>query len=75
MNRRFIAFMPVLLIAGIAAQVILLALVILLYFPCLIWPQLANGPYNWVTRAGVRMVVQSAFGKGRKRQPEKEVVS
>jgi len=44
-------------------QVIALALVILLWIPCLIWPRLLNGPYQWITKAGARMVARAIVGR------------
>lgn len=62
-TRRLILLTPVLLTAGIAAQVIALALVILLFVPCLIWPQILNGPYRWFSRAGARMMTRAIIGR------------
>jgi hypothetical protein len=61
-TRRLILLTPVLLIAGIVVQVIALALVILLWVPCLIWPRILNGPYKWITKAGARMVARAIVG-------------
>lgn len=63
MNRRLIALTPVLLIAGIVVQGLALVLAILLYVPCLIWPSILNGPYQWITRAGAHMAVRAVMGK------------
>jgi hypothetical protein len=62
-TRRLIILTPVLLIAGIVVQVIALALVILLLVPCLIWPQILDGPYQWITKAGARMVARAIVGR------------
>jgi len=73
-SRRLILWTPVLLIAGIAAQVIALVLVILLWVPALIWPQIFNRPYNWVTTGMARMAVRTVIGRP-KRQAEESAVS
>jgi hypothetical protein len=74
MNRRLIAVTPLLLLGGILAQLILLVLALLLYVPCLIWPGLLNGPYNWITRGMARIMARSIIGHGRHRKRE-ELVS
>ena len=61
-TRRLILLAPALLIAGIVVQVIALVLVILLWVPCLIWPRILNGPYQWITKAGARMVARAIVG-------------
>jgi hypothetical protein len=63
MNRRTILVTPVLLIAGIVVQVIALVIVVLIWVPWLIWPGLLNGPYQWITKAGARMVARAVIGK------------
>ena len=65
MNRRVIALTPVLLIAGIVVQVIALALVIVLWIPCLIKPGIINGPYEWISKAGAHMVARAIIGKSK----------
>jgi hypothetical protein len=65
-SRRTIAITPVLLIAGIAVQGIALILVILLYVPCLIWPEILDGPYQWITKAGARMMARAIIGRSKK---------
>jgi hypothetical protein len=62
-TRRLILLTPVLLIAGIVVQVIALALVIVLWVPCLIWPRILTGPYQWITRAGAKMITRAIIGR------------
>jgi hypothetical protein len=73
MSRRLIAITPVILLAGIIAQLLLLVLAILLYIPCFIWPGILNGPYLWITRGMARIMARSMLGKRRK--PIEESVS
>jgi hypothetical protein len=61
-TRRLILLTPALLIAGIVVQVIALVFVILLWIPCLVWPRILNGPYQWITKAGARMVARAITG-------------
>jgi hypothetical protein len=44
-------------------QVIALIFVILLWVPCLVWPQILNGPYQWITKASARMMVRAVMGR------------
>ena len=62
-SRRLIAIMPLLLIAGIVAQVILLAAVIVLYVPCLAFPDILNGPYQMITKGMARIFARSVMGR------------
>jgi hypothetical protein len=64
--------MPVLLMLGIIAQVILLVIVVILYVPLLIWPQLADGPALAITRGFGRMVVRGAMKYGPKQEVARE---
>lgn len=66
MSRRLIAITPVILLAGIIAQLVLLALAIVLYVPCLIWPGILNGPYMWITKGMARIMARSIIGQRRK---------
>lgn len=54
---------PFLLIAGIVAQVILLAAIIVLYVPCLLFPTILDGPYLWVTKGMARVFAKSIVGR------------
>jgi len=65
-TRRLIILTPVLLIAGIVVQVIALVFVVLLWVPCLLWPGILNRPYQWITKAGAKMVARAVIGGGRK---------
>lgn len=62
-TRRLILLTPVLLIAGIVVQVIALLLVVILWVPCLLWPGILNRPYQWITKAGARLVARSIVGR------------
>jgi hypothetical protein len=62
-GRKLIATTPILLIFGIIAQVILLALVIILYIPALIWPSMLDRFYQWVTKGMARIMARSLIGK------------
>lgn len=68
-SRRLIVMTPVLLVAGICAQLILLALAIVLYVPLLVYPKMVDGPYRWVTRGMARIAARSMFGKRREPNP------
>lgn len=70
MSRRLIAITPVILLAGILAQLILLALAIALYIPCLIWPGILNGPYLWITKGMARIMARSMLGKRHQKTAE-----
>jgi hypothetical protein len=77
-TRRLVCLTPVLLIAGIVAQVIALIFVLLLWVPCLIWPGLLNPAYNWITTNGARMMARSMLGRTRansRRATETETAS
>ena len=67
-SRRLIAITPVLLIFGIIAQAILLVGVVVLYVPCLVFPGILDGPYQWITKGMGRIMVRAMFG--RKAQPK-----
>lgn len=64
-TRRLIFLAPVLLIAGIVVQVIALVLVIVGWIPCLIWPGILNRPYQWITKAGAKMMARALIGNRR----------
>ena len=49
--------------AGIVAQVILLAAILVLYVPCLLFPGILNGPYQWVTKGMARVFAKSIMGR------------
>lgn len=66
MGRKLIALTPVLLVAGIVAQTILLAAAIVLYVPCLIWPRLLNGPYRMITKGMARTFAKGIMGRKQK---------
>jgi hypothetical protein len=72
-SRRLVAWTPVLLIAGIVAQVIALVFVILLYVPGLIWPRMFNRPYNWITEGMARMAVRTVIGSTKRREDKAPV--
>jgi len=65
-SRKLIAWTPLLLIAGIAVQVLALVVVIILLIPSLIFPQIWNGPYRWVTRISARMAARALISPARK---------
>src|SRR4051812_13555813 len=62
-GRKLIAVTPILLIAGIVAQVILLAAAIALYVPLLIWPGMLDGPYRAITKGMARIMAHTIVGK------------
>ncbi len=62
-GRRLIAITPILLIMGILAQVILLAAIIVLYVPCLVFPAILDGPYQWITKGMARVFAKSIMGR------------
>jgi hypothetical protein len=62
-GRKLIALTPVLLVAGIVAQVFLLIAVVVMFVPLLIWPGMLNKPYRIVTRAMGRLMARSIIGK------------
>lgn len=64
-TRRLIFLAPVLLIAGIVVQAIALVLVIVGWIPCLIWPGILNRPYQWITKAGAKMMARALIGNRR----------
>jgi len=64
MSRRLIFLTPVLLIAGIVVQVVALALFLVLWIPCLIWPGILNKPYQRITQGTVRLVTRAMLRKG-----------
>lgn len=70
MSRRLIAITPVILLAGIIAQLLLLVLAIVFYIPCLIWPGILNGPYLWITKGMARIMARSMLGKRHKKVEE-----
>jgi hypothetical protein len=71
MSRRLIAITPLLLIAGIVAQLFLLLAAILVYIPCLIWPNLLNWPYVWMTKGMARIMARAVIGR---KKPRTEAV-
>lgn len=70
MTRRLIAITPVILLAGIIAQLLLLVLAVVLYIPCLIWPGMLNGPYLWITKGMARIMARSIIGKRHRKEAE-----
>ena len=62
-TRKFIAIMPLLLICGIIAQMVLLIMAVILYIPALIFPALLNGIYRTITKAMAHLFAQSLFGR------------
>jgi len=60
-SRRLIAITPVLLIFGIIAQAILLVGAVVLYVPCLVFPGILDGPYQWITKGMGRIMVRAMF--------------
>jgi hypothetical protein len=62
-SRRLILLTPVLLIAGIVVQAIALILVLVLWLPALAWPRMLNGPYQWISKVGAKMVARSILGR------------
>ena len=44
-------------------QVIARACVIVLLCPCIIWPCILDSPYQWITKAGARMMARAIIGK------------
>ena len=72
-SRKLIAIAPVLLVAGIAAQLILLVAAILLFIPLLIWPSIMNRPYRGITRAMGRLMARTIVGN--KHRPKAGVVT
>lgn len=73
MSRRLIAITPVILLAGIIAQLVLLALAIVLYIPLLIWPSILNGPYMWITKGMARIMARSIIGNRKKKVVEESM--
>lgn len=61
-SRKLIAITPLLLISGIVAQVVLLALAIVLIVPLLIWPKIINGPYQMITKGMARIMARTIVG-------------
>lgn len=70
MTRRLIAITPLILLAGIITQLLLLVLAIVLYIPCIIWPGILNGPYLWITKGMARIMARSMLGKRHKKVEE-----
>jgi hypothetical protein len=68
-NRRLIAIMPLLLLLGIIAQAVMLAVVVITYVPCLVWPGILDGPYRLITKGMGRIMVRSIVA--RKSAPNK----
>ena len=62
-SRKLIAATPLLLISGIIAQVMLLALAIILIVPLLIWPEIINGPYQMITKGMARIMARTIVGR------------
>ena len=65
-SRKFIAIIPLLLICGIIAQMVLLIAALVLYVPALAFPALLNGTYRMITRATARLFAQTLFGNRNK---------
>jgi hypothetical protein len=66
-SRKLVIMTPVLLILGIIAQLILLIVAILFLLPCLIWPEILDGPYRWITRNMARIMARAMVGKSKRR--------
>jgi uncharacterized membrane protein len=66
-GRRTVAVTPVLLILGIVAQAILLVGAIIIFVPCLIWPELLDRPYTWITKSMGRIIAKAIVGKKKAR--------
>jgi hypothetical protein len=62
-SRKFIAIIPLLLICGIIAQMVLLIMAVILYVPALVFPALLNGIYRTITKAMAHLFAQSLFGR------------
>jgi hypothetical protein len=65
-TRRFAAFLPVLLVLGILAQLFLLIAVIVLYIPSLIRPSIYDGFSRWITKGFARVMIRGSISGKRK---------
>lgn len=65
-SRKLIAITPLLLVAGIVAQLVLLVAAIIVYVPALVWPGILDGCYQWITHRMVRMFARGIVGHRRK---------
>jgi hypothetical protein len=74
-SRRFIAIMPLLLICGIIAQMVLLIMAVILYVPALVFPALLNGIYRTITKAMAHLFAQSLFGRKQSRPSQAGMVA
>jgi hypothetical protein len=72
-SRRLILEIPFLLIAGIIFQVCALAAIIVLWIPCLIWPEILNGAYKGVSRIGARFMARAVMGPMKARAKDETV--
>jgi uncharacterized membrane protein len=73
-SRKLVATMPALLILGILAQIVILAAVIVLYVPCLIFPDILDKPYRWITRGMARFMTRNLIGRSRKDNPKEVII-
>jgi hypothetical protein len=64
-SRKLIATTPLLLVAGIVAQIVLLVATVVLFVPLMIWPEILNRPYLVITRAMGRMMARGLVGRHR----------
>lgn len=62
MTRRLAAILPLLLLAGIIAQIFALVAVVILWIPAVIWPQLLDSPFKLFTRQFMRGMVRGMVG-------------
>lgn len=74
-SRKLIAILPLLLICGIIAQMVLLIAAIVLYVPALVFPSILNGSYRTITKAMARLFAQSLFGRKSDRHPKAGMVA
>jgi uncharacterized membrane protein len=65
-GRKLIAITPLLLVCGIVAQLLLLVAAIVLYVPCLVWPEILDGPYRMITRGMVRVFAKGIIGSSKR---------
>jgi len=74
-TRQTIALTPLLLLAGIIVQSVALLLIIVLWVPCLIWPEILNGPYRWITKVGARIMVRTVVRRSGPRRTDTETAA
>jgi hypothetical protein len=58
LSRRLAIFLPILLVLGIAAQVVLLVLAIVFWPVLVIWPHIVDIPARWITRGFTRTMIR-----------------